>query len=273
MDRVGADFGNVVQMMRERLGAKPVPVQIPMVAGEQFHGHRRPGRDEGHHLRRGRARARRSEIQEIPRDLRARCTRGARPPARGARRVRRRAARALPARAALDAERRAPRPAQGHAAGRHPSRSCAAPPTRTRACSACSTRSWTTCPRRSTCRRWTGTRPTPGEQVTRRPDDGEPFAALAFKIMTDPYVGKLTFFRVYSGLRAARGPDPERDHRAARSASAASCRCTPTSARRSARSTPATSPPASASSGSAPATPCATRTTRSCSRRWPSPSR
>src|SRR6185295_13491110 len=37
------------------------------------------------------------------------------------------------------------------------------------------------------------------EHVTRKPADDEPFAALAFKIMTDPYVGKLTFFRVYSG--------------------------------------------------------------------------
>jgi elongation factor G len=37
-----------------------------------------------------------------------------------------------------------------------------------------------------------------GEE-TRRADDGEPFAALAFKIVTDPYVGQLTFFRVYSG--------------------------------------------------------------------------
>jgi translation elongation factor EF-G len=37
------------------------------------------------------------------------------------------------------------------------------------------------------------------EHITRKVDDAEPFAALAFKIMTDPYVGKLTFFRVYSG--------------------------------------------------------------------------
>jgi elongation factor G len=36
-------------------------------------------------------------------------------------------------------------------------------------------------------------------EVTRNPDDSEPFAALAFKIMADPYVGKLTYFRVYSG--------------------------------------------------------------------------
>jgi elongation factor G len=39
--------------------------------------------------------------------------------------------------------------------------------------------------------------------VERRPDDGEKFAALAFKIMTDPYVGQLTFLRVYSGVLAS----------------------------------------------------------------------
>src|SRR5438270_7705158 len=39
-----------------------------------------------------------------------------------------------------------------------------------------------------------------GQMVTRKADDSEPFAALAFKIMTDPYVGQLTFIRVYSGV-------------------------------------------------------------------------
>ncbi len=38
-----------------------------------------------------------------------------------------------------------------------------------------------------------------GEERERKPDDAEPFSALAFKIMTDPYVGKLTYIRVYSG--------------------------------------------------------------------------
>ena len=37
------------------------------------------------------------------------------------------------------------------------------------------------------------------EEITREPSDKEPFCALAFKIMTDPHVGKLTYFRVYSG--------------------------------------------------------------------------
>jgi elongation factor G len=39
----------------------------------------------------------------------------------------------------------------------------------------------------------------PGEIVTRKPSDSEPFSALAFKIMADPFVGQLTFIRVYSG--------------------------------------------------------------------------
>jgi elongation factor G len=36
--------------------------------------------------------------------------------------------------------------------------------------------------------------------ILRKPDDSEPVSALAFKIMTDPFVGKLTFVRVYSGV-------------------------------------------------------------------------
>ncbi len=44
-----------------------------------------------------------------------------------------------------------------------------------------------------------GTNPKTGDELDRRPDDDGPFSALAFKIMTDPYVGRLSFFRVYSG--------------------------------------------------------------------------
>jgi elongation factor G len=44
-----------------------------------------------------------------------------------------------------------------------------------------------------------GTNPENGEVITRHPDDKEPFSALAFKIMADPFVGQLTFIRVYSG--------------------------------------------------------------------------
>ncbi|HCL82677.1 MAG TPA: elongation factor G [Chitinophagaceae bacterium] len=44
-----------------------------------------------------------------------------------------------------------------------------------------------------------GLDPNTGETITRKPDAKEPFAALAFKIMTDPFVGRLAFFRCYSG--------------------------------------------------------------------------
>ncbi|ALM20464.1 translation elongation factor G [Nonlabens tegetincola] len=44
-----------------------------------------------------------------------------------------------------------------------------------------------------------GTNPDTGEEITRKPSVDEPFAALAFKIATDPFVGRLAFFRAYSG--------------------------------------------------------------------------
>ena len=49
----------------------------------------------------------------------------------------------------------------------------------------------------------TGTDPHSGEIITRSPKDDAPFAALAFKLQTDPYVGQLTYFRVYSGTLEA----------------------------------------------------------------------
>ncbi len=48
-----------------------------------------------------------------------------------------------------------------------------------------------------------GVDPDTDEETERKADDNEPFSALAFKIMTDPFVGKLCFFRVYSGTVAA----------------------------------------------------------------------
>jgi elongation factor G len=82
------------------------------------------------------------------------------------------------------------------------SSSSAARRSRTRAFSRCSMRSSTTCRRRSTCRRsWASIRRAKEETLIERPaSDDAPFAALAFKIMTDPFVGQLTFIRVYSGV-------------------------------------------------------------------------
>ncbi len=48
-----------------------------------------------------------------------------------------------------------------------------------------------------------GINPKTGEEITRKADDSEPFTALAFKLQTDPFVGALTFFRVYAGTVSA----------------------------------------------------------------------
>ncbi len=48
-----------------------------------------------------------------------------------------------------------------------------------------------------------GEHPKSGEKEIRKADENEPFTALAFKVMTDPHVGKLTFLRVYSGKKSA----------------------------------------------------------------------
>jgi len=51
-----------------------------------------------------------------------------------------------------------------------------------------------------------GTNPDTGEEEVRMTDPKEPFSALAFKVMVDPYVGQLVFFRVYSGTMASGSP-------------------------------------------------------------------
>ena len=106
---------------------------------------------------------------------------------------------------------------------------------RTRACSPCSTRSSTTCRRRSTSTPIEGHKPsaTRTRSIARKPSEDEPFSALAFKIMSDPHLGKLTYVRVYSGTLDGRHPGAELAPRTARSGSARSTRCTRTSVRRS----------------------------------------
>ena len=70
--------------------------------------------------------------------------------------------------------------------------------------------------------------PTPVKRRSVPPATTLPFAALAFKIATDPFVGKLCFFRVYSGKMVTRHHGLQFRQGEARSVSAVFCRCTPT---------------------------------------------
>lgn len=81
------------------------------------------------------------------------------------------------------------------------------------------------------------------QPTSRKADDSEKFSALAFKLMTDPFVGQLTFVRVYSGV-LSKGDTVYNPCAARRSALAVSCRCTQTTAKKSMKSALATSPPA-----------------------------
>jgi elongation factor G len=83
-------------------------------------------------------------------------------------------------------------------------------------------------------------------EATRVADDAAPFSALAFKIMTDPFVGSLSFFRVYSGVLNS-GDSVYNPVKMKKERVAASCRCIRTIARKSRKCAPATSPRRSAS--------------------------
>ena len=62
-----------------------------------------------------------------------------------------------------------------------------------------------------------------GNEVVRQPNDKEPLALLAFKIMDDPFVGTITFCRIYSGTLHVAAPASSIRRASARSASAACC--------------------------------------------------
>jgi elongation factor G len=199
MDRVGSDFENAVQMMRDRLGARPVPVQLPVKLDENFQGiidlvseRYLFYKDE----------VGGAETGSIPRDLRERVA-GARHDLLEAaadcdddfahkylegeaydeddiRRALRRGTienRIVPVFAGSAFKNKGVQWLLDGITYYLPS-PLDLPPTRAE-------------------------RPGTHEEVWLRPEDDGPFAALAFKIMTDQYVGKLTFFRVYSGTLKA----------------------------------------------------------------------
>ncbi len=197
MDRVGADFDNVVQMMRDRLGAKPVPLNIPMFAGDTFLGTidlvemKSITYDDG-------SQGTRLVEGDIPRDL-----------VDSANEAR---FHLLESVAEFDEQllddylhekpytsddlRRAIR--NGTLSGSINPVLCGSA-FKNKGVQRLLDAIVDYLPSPTDKPPIQGQDAETYEHIVRKAEDGEPFSALAFKIMTDPYVGKLTFFRVYSG--------------------------------------------------------------------------
>jgi elongation factor G len=198
MDRVGADFENVVQMMKDRLGAKPVPLHIPMFAGDAFVGTIDLVEMQSITYEEGSQGTKLIE-GEIPRDLTDMAN----------------AARfhLLESVAEFDEQllddylhekpytaddlRRAIR--KGTLGGVINPVMCGSA-FKNKGVQKLLDAVVDFLPSPVDKPAIKGHDATSFEHLERKPNDKEPFSALAFKIMTDPYVGKLTFFRVYSGV-------------------------------------------------------------------------
>jgi len=198
MDRVGADFENVVQMMKDRLGAKPVPIQIPLGSGEFFTGlvdlvkMKAVLYDDS-------SLGATWEEMDIPRDLRQK-----------AEKYRHDLVEAV---SEYDdivmgkyVEGKEPSEAEIKNALRLGTLRSAVVPV---LCGAAFKNKGVQrlldavvdfLPSPLDVPDVEGIEPKREKVVRRKTSDDEPFSALAFKIVTDPYVGKLTYFRVYSGI-------------------------------------------------------------------------
>jgi elongation factor G len=211
MDRVGSDFDRGVNMIRERLGAHPVPVQLPLGKEETFRGvidlvtmkaviwdddslGARYRTDEIPEEYRAAAEAQRERLLEAVADVDERLLEKylegqpiAESEIRNAVRQATLQLKLVPVLCGSAFKNRGVQPLLDAVVNYLPS-PLDKPPV-------------------------TGVNPHTQREEQRAADDSAPFAALAFKIMTDPYVGTLTFFRVYSGklesgehiLNAAKG--------------------------------------------------------------------
>ena len=197
MDRVGADFAHVVEMMRDRLGANAHPVQLPVGAGETFNGLIDLIRMKSviwHDEDLGKT----WEVMDVPQDLREE-----------AEFHRQELIEAL---AEVDeeffeiyAEDRQPTEEEFRRAIRRGTTNAAFVPVlcgsafRNKGVQALLDAVVGYLPSPLDVPAVVGIDPNTGEEIERGPDPDEPLAALAFKIMTDPFVGKLAYLRIYSG--------------------------------------------------------------------------
>ncbi len=207
MDRIGADFDRGVQTMIDRLGAHPMPIQLPIGAEADFAGIIDLVENQAIIYKDDLGKE--QEVIEIPAELRPSRRGGPRAHARGGLPVRRRAARDDPRGAGDPGRADQGRDAQGDArdpvtpgAVRLPFKNKGVQPLLDAVIDYL--------PSPLDVPPVEGLEPDGGRRrrrarPTRAASDEEPFAALAFKIMADPFVGKLTYFRVYSGKLQAGG--------------------------------------------------------------------
>ena len=197
MDRTGADFGAVVEMMRDRLGANAAPIQLPIGEGELFNGlidliemkaYVYDDTSKGAHF----------EIMDIPADLLA--------SAKVARAdLIERLADVDEGILAIFAEDAEPSAEDLIAGIRRATGSALFVPV---LCGSAFKNKGVQrlldavidfLPSPADLPAVVGIHPHTGKEIERSADDSEPLAALAFKIMTDTYVGKLAYLRIYSG--------------------------------------------------------------------------
>ena len=198
MDRVGADFENVLKMMRDRLGARPIALQIPMGSGELFTGLIDLIKMKAVVYNESTLGAEWEEI-DIPRDLREKADQYHHDLIEAA---------SEHDDAVMEkyVEGKEPSHAEIRRALRRGTLDVALVPV---LCGAAFRNKGVQrlldavvdyLPSPLDVPEVEGIEPKREKAVRRRTSDDEPFSALAFKIKTDPYVGKLTYFRVYSGV-------------------------------------------------------------------------
>jgi len=201
MDRIGADFDNVITMMRERLGTNPVPVQLPIGSGDSFAGIVDLVSMKAVYYDESSLGAEWNE-KEIPADMMGTAS-------EFRHNMIEKAAECSDAVMEKYVEGKEPDAEELKEALRKGTLSTLLVPV---LCGAAFKNKGVQMlldavvdflPSPLDVPDITGTDPKKEKEVSRKSSDDEPFSALAFKISTDPYVGKLTYFRVYSGTANA----------------------------------------------------------------------
>ena len=198
MDRTGANFFRTVEMIEIAAGGDAGGDPAADRQRGRLQGRHRPRQDEGDRSGTARRRAPSTTSEDIAPAHLAEAEEWRHKLLDTVVRRGRRGPREVPQRRA---DQRGATSSTSSASAPSPVTSCRCSParrSRTRASSRCSTPSSTSCRARWTSRRRVGTNLRGDEIVTREADEKAPFAALAFKIVSDPF-GKLTYFRVYSG--------------------------------------------------------------------------